>query len=147
MACGLLSSCGVQVFFSCGAGSRLCSLRHVGSLVEAHELSCCGAWALLPCCTRDLNSPTRDRTHLPCIGRQILYHWTTREVPTLLFFKIMPHRGKFSVHLPLFSLSFTFHFEMCYFLRKKKEQTFTGIIVLANFINIIFSNFHMPFVC
>ena len=29
----------------------------------------------------DLSSPTRDRTHLPCFGRQILYHWTTREVP------------------------------------------------------------------
>ena len=29
----------------------------------------------------DLSSPTRDRTHVPCIGRRILYHWTTREVP------------------------------------------------------------------
>ena len=34
----------------------------------------------------DLSSPTRDRTHVPCIVRQILYHWTTREV-TVLFFK------------------------------------------------------------
>ena len=29
----------------------------------------------------DLSSLTRDGTCVPCIGRQILYHWTTREVP------------------------------------------------------------------
>ena len=23
---------------------------------------------------------TRDQTHVPCIGRQILNHWTTREI-------------------------------------------------------------------
>ena len=28
-----------------------------------------------------LSSPTRDRTRTPCIGRQSLNHWTTREVP------------------------------------------------------------------
>ena len=27
------------------------------------------------------SSPTRDWTHVPCIGRQIFIHWTTREVP------------------------------------------------------------------
>ena len=27
------------------------------------------------------SSRTRDRTHVPCIGRWILNHWTTREVP------------------------------------------------------------------
>ena len=29
----------------------------------------------------DLSSPTRDLTCVACIGRRILYHWTTREVP------------------------------------------------------------------
>ena len=29
----------------------------------------------------DLSSPTRDWTHVPCIARWILYHWTNREVP------------------------------------------------------------------
>ena len=29
----------------------------------------------------DLNSPTRDQIHVPCIARQILNYWTTREVP------------------------------------------------------------------
>ena len=33
-----------------------------------------------------LSSLTRDRTHIPCIGRQSLNHWTTREVSALLFF-------------------------------------------------------------
>ena len=28
----------------------------------------------------DLSSPTRDRTHTPCIGRQSLNQWTAREV-------------------------------------------------------------------
>ena len=32
----------------------------------------------------DLNSPTSDLAHVPCIGRQILNHWTTREVPKLI---------------------------------------------------------------
>ena len=31
----------------------------------------------------DRGSPTRDGTHVPCVGRQILNHW--REVPQLLF--------------------------------------------------------------
>ena len=29
----------------------------------------------------DLSSPTKDQTHIPCIGRQSLNHWTSREVP------------------------------------------------------------------
>ena len=32
------------------------------------------------------SSQTRDRTHVPCIDRQILNHWTTREV---LIFKLI----------------------------------------------------------
>ena len=31
------------------------------------------------------SSWTRDRTHVPCIGRQILNHWTTREVLLKIF--------------------------------------------------------------
>ena len=29
---------------------------------------------------QDLSSLNSDRTHVPCIGWQILYHWTAREV-------------------------------------------------------------------
>ena len=33
----------------------------------------------------DLGSLTRDGTHVPCIARWILNHWTTREVPNSAF--------------------------------------------------------------
>ena len=38
-------------------------------------------WFLWPRGMWDLSSLTRDPTHTPCIGRQSLNHWTTREVP------------------------------------------------------------------
>ena len=31
----------------------------------------------------DLSSLTRDQTCIPCIGRQIPHHWTTRKVPSV----------------------------------------------------------------
>ena len=31
------------------------------------------------------SSCTRDRTHVPCTGRQILNHWITRQVPGTSF--------------------------------------------------------------
>ena len=57
-------------------------LQHAGSLVEARELGSCGAWAQLPCGMWDPSSPIRDGTG---IARRILYHGTTREVPSLPF--------------------------------------------------------------
>ena len=48
-------------------------------------LSSCAAWAYLPYGTWDLRSLTRDGTCVPCIGRRILNHWTTREAPTPVF--------------------------------------------------------------
>ena len=60
------SSCSEQgLFSSCGG------------------FSCCGAQALLPCTMWDPGSHTKDRTCIPCIGRQMLHDWTTREVPSL----------------------------------------------------------------
>ena len=38
----------------------------------------------LPRAKWDLNSSTKDRTCIPCIGRLILNHWTTREVPKII---------------------------------------------------------------
>jgi len=35
---------------------------------------------MLPQGIWDLSSPTRDQTSIPCIARQILNHWTTRQV-------------------------------------------------------------------
>ena len=33
----------------------------------------------------DLSSPTRDRTHVSCIVRQILNHWTTSKVLPFIY--------------------------------------------------------------
>ena len=57
------------------------SLRRVGSVVGAldHRLGGCGTWALAAP-QNVASSGTGDRTLVPCIGRQILNHWTTREV-------------------------------------------------------------------
>ena len=69
---------------------------------------CCGVWALwvessasraglISYCMglagysmQNLNSPTRDQTCVPCIGKQILNHWTTGEVP--MNFKVTTKR-------------------------------------------------------
>ena len=43
------------------------------------------------------SSQTRDQTHAPCIGRQILIHCTTREVPPPLSTTNLEQQGTFSV--------------------------------------------------
>ena len=48
------------------------ALEHTGSVVAER--------ASFPCSMWDLSSPTRDGTHVPCIGRWSLNHWATREV-------------------------------------------------------------------
>ena len=48
-----------------GCGTQAPSLQHTGLVALQHVES---FW-------------TRDRTCVPCIGRQILNHWTTRGVP------------------------------------------------------------------
>ena len=50
-------------------------------------LSSCGAWVYLLCGMWNLPGPGIE-TCLPCIDRQILNHWTTREVLEILFFKV-----------------------------------------------------------
>ena len=71
-------------------GCAECQLQHVRSLVAAIGLSDCGAWAqsllhsgLAAPSRWDLSSQIMDRTHVPCIARQILNHWTTKEVPII----------------------------------------------------------------
>ena len=57
-------------------GSRECrisSCNALASLVAACGLSCPGACGIFL-------RWTMDQTQVPCIGRQILNHWTTREV-------------------------------------------------------------------
>ena len=55
-------------------GTRALEIK--GLVVASHGLSC--LW--------DLSSPTKDRTHILCIGRQVLNHRTSREVPKALQF-------------------------------------------------------------
>ena len=75
----------------CGPRASNCGTRvpeRVGSVVAAHRLSSYGTRAQLACGIQALSSLTRDRTQVPCIGRWILNHWTTREVPSALFFSL-----------------------------------------------------------
>ena len=67
---------------------RLQWLWHTGPMVAAPRLwstgSVAGAHGLS--CSRHLTSPrVRDRTHVSCAGRWILYLQATREAPPILF--------------------------------------------------------------
>ena len=55
---------------SCGMQDLL--LWHLGSVVELSHM-----W--------DLSSLIKDETHIPCIGRQILNHWITRQSKCITF--------------------------------------------------------------
>ena len=86
-------------------------LPHVGSFVAEHRLlSSCGAWApeclgpVFAACGLscphgmwDIGSQTRDGTHVPCIGKQILNHRTTREVP---YIRDLCHISPYEVSRP-----------------------------------------------
>ena len=89
---GATLRCGARASH-CG-GFSCCGARALGaqaSVVVARGLSSCGSWAL-ECRLSSLwctglvapwhvgSSRTRARTRVPCIGRQILNHCTTREV-------------------------------------------------------------------
>ena len=70
------------------ASCRSSILGHGLSLVVACRLhatwACsCNTWAWLLHSLWDLGSSIRDWTHIPCFERQILNHWTTREVPSV----------------------------------------------------------------
>ena len=51
----------------------------------------------------DLSSPTRDRTLTPCIKRQSLNHWTTREVPVEILYSCIFRKGLYEHFYYLFS--------------------------------------------
>ena len=46
--------------------------------------------------------PDSDWTHVSCIGRQILYHWTTREAQVFYFKKTWQNPVRLTHHLPNF---------------------------------------------
>ena len=59
-----------------------CGLRSWGS--QPPGVISCGTWGLV---TYGI-SQTRDQTRVPCIARQILNPWTTREVPGVAYFDV-----------------------------------------------------------
>ena len=70
--CVGFSSCGsrAQELWLAGSRAQAQSLWHTGLVAPRHVGS---SWA-------------RARTHVPCIGRRILNHCATREVPGVIFF-------------------------------------------------------------
>lgn len=66
--------------------SRLRRARPPGS--RARRFGTCHTWAYLPHGSREPRSASRGRAHVLCISRWIPNHWTTREVPSLLFLRL-----------------------------------------------------------
>ena len=54
--------------------------------LESMGFSHCSAWAYLLCGLWGLSFLTRDGICVPCIARQNLNYWTTREVPGEILF-------------------------------------------------------------
>ena len=84
------------VGFCLAVARRSCSLVVMWWLLllqsmgpRVHGLSSCSTWAQQMWCTglvalwRVGSSQTRDQTCVSCIGRRILYHWATKEVPSM----------------------------------------------------------------
>ena len=72
-----------------------CVAEHRLSVAAEWGLSCpmvAKSWTRLSAHTHmwDLSFQTRDQTCIPCIGRQILKHWTTREVLPINFLFLEP---------------------------------------------------------
>ena len=81
------------------------SLKYSGFSLVLCDFSCFGAWALewtgsvvvvygLSCPTCGSLLPNQESNYIPCIGRWILNHWSTREIPYPSFqgqVKHLPH--------------------------------------------------------
>ena len=85
----VLVSAAALVFSSCGERELLtrCSAQALIAAVSLLvERGLRGAWAQqfwrtdLVALQHVGSSQTRDRTRVPCTGRQVLNHWTSREV-------------------------------------------------------------------
>ena len=68
---GLLLGCSVWVIIAMASLVSESGLQSAG-------ISGCGN--RLSCPTEGVESSSRDGTHVPCVGRWIFNHWTTREV-------------------------------------------------------------------
>ena len=107
--------CCVQPFSSCGAWVSHCSsfscctaqaLEHTGFSscdMRAQQLWCVG----LAASGNMDSSQTRDRTCVLCIGRQILNHWTVKEVLILIFKGYFSFIKSLSCRIRLLALIFS----------------------------------------
>ena len=91
LRCWLLSGCGGRVL--------LCSARFSWrAQAPEHWLRSCGTeaeslrWHVAP-------SPMRDQTCVLCIGRQVLYHWATREALKKFFYIVVKYMKYEIYHL------------------------------------------------
>ena len=80
--CGGFSCCGARALGMRASVVVARGLSSCGSRALKHRLSSCGAQAYASWHVG--SSRTRDRTCVPCIGRRILNHCATGEVPVLL---------------------------------------------------------------
>ena len=83
--CALCSCTERWATLGCGVGaSHRSGFSGCSTWAREHRLTSCGAW--LSCSPQHRgSSQIRDQTCVPCIGRQILNHWTTRKVPAAPF--------------------------------------------------------------
>ena len=97
--CGVFCCCGAWALGHAGFSScSVCAqqLQPPGSRARASEL-----WrSVLVALCHVGSSQARDWTHVPCIGRWILNHWTAKEVPIhfLFWFCLMRDNLKITLH-------------------------------------------------
>ena len=82
--CGGFSCCRAQAPGTQAIAVAARGLRVWGSQALEHRLSGCAAWAFVAL-QHVVSSWIRVRTLVFCFGRQILYHWATREALNSLF--------------------------------------------------------------
>ena len=93
---------GQVLFAACGIFVAGFSLVAVSGQ-KACGLSSCGTGFICPAAWGNLSSLTRNQTHIPCLGRWNLNHWTLRKSPffslsflrSLLWAKLYP----FPIHM------------------------------------------------
>ena len=80
------SSCGEQGSLSSRGtwASHCCGFSCCGAWTPECWFSSCGAWAVSP--WHEGSSLAGDQTHVSCVTKQILNHWTTREDSALILF-------------------------------------------------------------
>ena len=104
-SCGeqrLLSGCSARASHGRGFSRRGAqALELSASVLVTHSLSCGMG---LGCPTAEESSFTRDQTRVPCTGRQILIHWTTRKSSSVFLNVLIVHS------LPLWYWTFSYPF-------------------------------------